>query len=94
MEIKLSRKEICFIDGDARNISIKCTTGSLWITQPNDPYDHILHIGDIHNVSQKGKVVMFAVADSAIKFSNSALYSNKKMCLFWSSPLARACGSN
>ena len=92
MKIKLSKYEVFSIDGDARNISIKCETGSLWITQANDSYDHVLHIGEIHNVSRKGKVVMTAGTDSVVGFSNSSLYSDKNiMHFFRRSPLFKIC---
>ena len=92
MKINLSKNEIFFIDGDARDISIRCDAGSLWITQPNDDRDHILHIGNALNVTQKGKVIVVAVKDSIVKFTKPDLPSNKKiMDRFRSSPVLKLC---
>lgn len=92
MKINLSRNEIFFIDGDTRDISIGCETGSLWITQSNDYRDHILQIGKTHNVTQKGKVIVMAMTDSIVKFSKLKLNSNKKMLnLFRSNPMIKLC---
>ncbi len=92
MKINLSKNEIFFMDGDARNISIKCDNGSLWITQPADDRDHILSIGKAFNVTQKGKVVVVAFKDSTVVFSKLHKPAKKRVKeRFWSSPVLNPC---
>ena len=92
MKINLCKNEIFFIDGDARDVSIKCDNGSLWITQPADSRDHILSIGKAFKVTQKGKVVVVAVKDSTVIFSK--LHQHPKKMVreqFVSSPVLNQC---
>lgn len=77
MKINLSKNETFFINENARDVSIRCNSGSLWVTQPNDEQDHILRNGEVFTTTQKGKVVVLAIRDSIVSFSKLDLYHSK-----------------
>ena len=92
MKINLSKNEIFSLYGDARDVSILCDAGFLWVTQPNDGRDHILYNGKTLNVTQKGKVIVVALKDSIVQFTKLDLHSNKKiMDRFRSKPVFKLC---
>ncbi len=92
MKINLSGNEIFFIDGDSRDVLIRCDTGTLWVTQPNDGRDHILYKGKTFNVTQKGRVMVVAMKDSVVKFLKLEPDSSKVLMNFFRpSPMLKLC---
>lgn len=67
MNLLLPQQEIFRIDGDARGLTIRCTQGSLWVTQPGDYRDHILNAGDTFTVGQKGMIAIAALQDASLE---------------------------
>ena len=45
---------------------IACEQGIIWLTQPNDPRDHILHPGQRLLITRRGKVVIQALTAAMI----------------------------
>ena len=72
MNIRLRPAPICLPKGqaalldDARGASIRCRSGSLWITQHRDRRDIVLEPGDTFVVERDGLTVVSAVRDSAL----------------------------
>lgn len=64
MKLLLPRDEIFRIDGDARGLTVRCSQGSLWLTQPGDHRDHILNQDDGFTVSHKGCIAITAIEDA------------------------------
>ena len=81
MDIVLEYGEIVCIDGDARNLSIACQAGKLWITQPGDPNDYTLVPGEIFRISRKGKIAVTALDDARVSFT--APIELKQVSLPW-----------
>ena len=38
--------------------SVMCTTGTLWLTQQGDPYDHLLEAGQSFTLNRRGIVLV------------------------------------
>jgi hypothetical protein len=51
---------------DALGASIRCTRGSLWITQHGDPRDVVLAPGERFTIDRGGVAVVTPLADSAL----------------------------
>lgn len=64
MKLLLPRHEIFRIDGDARGLTVRCSQGTLWLTQPGDNRDYILNPDDGFTVSHKGCVAITALEDA------------------------------
>ena len=69
MDIVLENGEIVCIDGDARNLSIACQAGKLWITQPGDPNDYTLLPGERFMITRKGKIAVTGLGDARVSFT-------------------------
>ncbi len=61
MEIFLAKNELITFEGDARNLTLTCLNGTVWLTQRNDPTDHIIQTGASVRVNRKGRVVVIAL---------------------------------
>jgi hypothetical protein len=46
--------------------SIGCTDGVLWITNSNDPRDHILGASQVFSPKRKGKLIIEAMRDASV----------------------------
>lgn len=51
------------IDGDGRGMTVLCTEGTVCLTQPSDPEDHILRSGEAFIIDKKGLVAITALTD-------------------------------
>ncbi len=69
MDIVLKNGEIVCIDGDARNLSIACQAGTLWITQTGDMNDYIIASGADFKINRKGKIAVTALDDARVHFT-------------------------
>ena len=47
---------------------IRCTSGTLWVTQEGDPRDHVLHIGDELRIAMPGPIVIQAFTPAIATF--------------------------
>lgn len=54
---------LLLIDGDGREITILCTEGTVCLTQPSDPEDHILCSGETFVIDKKGLVAVTALTN-------------------------------
>lgn len=68
MEIFLQQGEIFNLEGDARELTIRCLGGRLWITQPGDSRDHLLAPGQAMTVGRKGRIVVLATSEARVQF--------------------------
>lgn len=67
MEIRLNKGEILRFEGDLRGLGLRCTDGTLWVTQQGDGRDHILKPGDRMEICLKGKVVLQACGKTELR---------------------------
>lgn len=61
MEIFLAKNELITFEGDARNLNLTCLNGTVWLTQRNDPTDHIIQTGASFTGNRKGRIVVIAL---------------------------------
>ena len=81
MDIVLNHGEIVCIGGDARNLSVSCRTGCLWVTQPGDPDDHMLMPGQTFIINRKGKIAITALYAASVHFTTPV--ELKQPCRPW-----------
>ncbi len=67
----LEKRELVVID-DARDHLLLCETGELWLTFDGDPRDVILKAGQSWVVTERGPVVVSAVARSVFALTHHA----------------------
>ena len=53
-----------------RGLALRCTSGLLVVTQKGDRLDHELHPGEEFDTAKRGRVVVWALADSAFAVRN------------------------
>jgi hypothetical protein len=70
MDIVLNNGEIVCIGGDARNLSIACQSGRLWITQPGDPNDYLVAPGENFIITRRGKIAVTAMSNASVCFTS------------------------
>ena len=68
MQLQLQKEEMVVIKGDARRLSILCTSGSIWITQDQDKDDHIVKRGEMFTIDRKGQITLQALQDAHFNF--------------------------
>jgi hypothetical protein len=81
MDIVLNYGEIVCIDGDARNLTVSCQVGKLWVTQSGDPNDYMLSPGENFIITRKGKIAVTAFDDARLRFTDPV--EMKQSCLPW-----------
>jgi len=69
MEIMLNTGEIVCIDGDARNLTISCQSGKLWVTQSGDLNDYLVSPGENFVISRKGRIAVTALGVARLRFT-------------------------
>jgi len=69
--VQLKRGELQRLQGDHRWELIYCHEGLLWITQENDPGDHVLRSRQAFLINQPGLVLVKALRDSKAEFGTS-----------------------
>ncbi|MEW5721665.1 MAG: DUF2917 domain-containing protein, partial [Thermodesulfobacteriota bacterium] len=74
-EMRLNKQELRPLVGDRVGARIQCVKGTLWVTQENDPNDHVLESGDQFTVTLRGKVVVQAMKESFLRVSPPEAYS-------------------
>ncbi len=57
-EINLDGSEILKLESRQSGARVTCTTGTLWLTQQGDPYDHFLKAGQSYTLKQYGLVLV------------------------------------
>lgn len=55
---------LSFVGGG--DVALRCKTGILWITQENDPRDHILSQRESFIPDQRGRIVVWAMSDAVV----------------------------
>ena len=76
MDIVLKSGEILCLGDDARKLSVACRTGSLWVTQPGDPNDHVLSPGQNFIITRKGKIAITALNNATFHFTTPVSYTH------------------
>jgi len=54
---------------DGTGGTICCRTGTVWITEENQPRDVVLEAGACHRLSQRGVALVQALGDALVSFS-------------------------
>lgn len=68
-DITLARSKTWTIEGDRRGDVIRCTSGTLWVTQQGDTRDYVIDQGRSFWVTRPGAIVVQALDDSKFKYS-------------------------
>jgi len=63
VEVCLFQGEVFKMNGNVRGVQVACQKGRLWITQANDPEDHMLKAGDRFVVTRPGLVLVQGVRE-------------------------------
>lgn len=64
--IHLRSKEILKLEKQRDEIRLKCLGGIVWVTQPDDPNDHILQAHDVLEIKKKGLILVQALPEATI----------------------------
>lgn len=67
MDLQLEKNELLDLGDDLRTVSVHCQAGCCWLTQAGDSRDHILHAGQSHTLSRRGKVLVMATAPTRLQ---------------------------
>lgn len=57
-EIVLNGSELLKLEIRQPGARVMCTTGTLWLTQPGDPHDHLLMAGQSFSINQQGTILV------------------------------------
>ena len=66
-EIHLAAHEVWSIQEAVPGLQIVCKQGIVWLTQSNDPHDHILNPAQQFLATRRGKLVVQALTAATIK---------------------------
>jgi hypothetical protein len=66
-QIKLSKNQLYRLDSHQGPVRIENTSGSLWVTQPGDPYDYVLEAGGQISISKRGVLLLEALEDASVR---------------------------
>ena len=61
---RLRRDELIRLDGDVAGRVISCREGILWLTQTDNPGDHLIQAGEAISIDHPGVVLISALEDS------------------------------
>lgn len=64
----LHAREILRLTSQKGGIRLTCLSGTVWITQPGDPYDHMLQANETFTVNRPGLVLAQALPDALIRW--------------------------
>jgi len=67
MELLLDSNELLDLGDNLQQVSVYCQAGCCWLTQAGDSRDHILHAGQSHRISMRGKVMVTATAATRLQ---------------------------
>lgn len=56
-------------------VTLRCTHGSLWITQSNDSQDHLLSAGQQWHTARPGRIVVQALTPATLTLRGPATHS-------------------
>jgi len=65
----IKKGDFQFLRGDHRWKIISCESGTIWITQTNDPEDYLLKAGQAFLITKRGLVSIKGLEDSRIQCS-------------------------
>jgi hypothetical protein len=68
-EIRLCDSGLMRLEGDRRGLEIHALEGSLWVTQQDDLYDHVLEAGDKFILSHRGLVIIQSMGEAVLKMT-------------------------
>jgi hypothetical protein len=68
-EYEVKKGQILSLPEKTGECSISCLSGLLWITQENDPGDHIIAQDSVFDPDRAGLIVIEAIADSVLRLS-------------------------
>ena len=68
-EIRLCDSGLIRLEGDQRGLEIHALEGSLWVTQQDDLYDHVLEAGDKFILSRRGLVIIQSMGEAVLKMT-------------------------
>ncbi len=57
-QVRLRYREVLSLSGDHRGVQIASIDSVLWVTQDNDPDDHVLQPGERFRIMRSGRVVV------------------------------------
>ena len=69
MELSLEKNILVTFEGDARDLNLICLDGTVWVTQRNDPKDHIIRTGTSFRGRFKGRVIVMAFSSANLKIT-------------------------
>ncbi len=69
MTFPIERSAFCRLGRNHRGARIRCSRGTLWVTQPGDPADYILRAGDGLTVTRPGMILVQALSDAAVQLT-------------------------
>ncbi len=64
--VEIAHHEVVSMNTKPNQLKIKVLSGTAWLTQENDPEDHLLTSGADFEISQSGKVVIEALDKARI----------------------------
>ena len=64
----LQPKQILKLRKRTGGLQLTCLDGNVWITQPGDPHDHLLHANESINLTGKGVVLVQALPEALIRW--------------------------
>jgi hypothetical protein len=56
---------------DASSLAVTCEDGVLWLTVDGDPRDFVLEAGESFETEDRGRVLIYALADSRITIAEA-----------------------
>ncbi|HEX2980699.1 MAG TPA: DUF2917 domain-containing protein [Anaerolineaceae bacterium] len=63
--LRLAHREVFSLSAKRRGQRLTVRAGRVWITQPNDPVDHIIEAGESFTVTHPGKILVQSLCSSA-----------------------------
>lgn len=63
--LRLAHREVLSLSAKRPGQRLSVRVGRVWITQPNDPIDHIVETGESFTITHSGKILVQALCSSA-----------------------------
>lgn len=70
IDIHLFSGELFKMEGDRRTTRITCRKGVLWITQTDDPQDHLLLAGESFTINRPGHILIQGMPEAIASILN------------------------
>jgi len=71
VRLVLKKHQLLSLRGVKPRVAVNCNHGVLWITNSNDPYDHIIGAGRRFTPKRKGNVLIEAMRDASVDIEES-----------------------